>query len=277
MPYKDKRAVAATSRRSTRPPIAITPRQRLERFAEKWDPRYPMISAGSFDLTGSMIFTYDHPRRALWHLRLASQRRRTTNMGDKLVGRIGAVTLAICALGVATASADFSSGSYSHSSGACNSSVDPISLVLYGPGAYYSLARAKMESALNANRGPWSGNDGASQYANSHGYCTPMDGESYDSCGLCNRNHVRLNQTHHRDTLGRYETVGTPHYDQVVLCGGLPKHRAQSYVYTRNYIVGGMSYWYGVSYQNWGNTQAQWQCDGSWVANDGNVAWVNIG
>lgn len=186
---------------------------------------------------------------------------------------IVAVVFVAFAMSASSASADFNSGSYSHSSGACNSSVDPISLVLYGPGAYYSLARAKMESVLNVYRGPWSGDDSASQYANSHGFCTPMDGESYDSCDFCNRNHVRLNQTHHKDLKGRYETVGTPHYDQLVSCG----HRAQSYVYTRGYIVGGMSYRYGVSYQTWGNTQPQRQCDGSYVASDGQVAWVNIG
>jgi hypothetical protein len=92
-----------------------------------------------------------------------------------------------------------------------------------------------------------------------------MDGESYDACDICDRNHVRLNQTHHKDTLGRYETVGTPHFDQTVWCGAVRKHRAQSYLYTRNYIAGGMSYWYGVSYQNWGNTQPMRQCDGSYT------------
>lgn len=43
------------------------------------------------------------------------------------------------------------------------------------------------------------------------------------------------------------------------------------------YIVGGASYWYGVRYEYWGNTQAQQQCDGSWAASDGNVGWVNVG
>jgi hypothetical protein len=121
------------------------------------------------------------------------------------------------------------------------------------------------------------GDDGASQCGVSHGFCTPMDGESYDACDICDRNHVRLNQTHHKDTLGRYETVGTPHFDQTVWCGAVRKHRAQSYLYTRNYIAGGMSYWYGVSYQNWGNTQPMRQCDGSYTSSDGQVAWVNIG
>jgi hypothetical protein len=178
---------------------------------------------------------------------------------------------------VSPAAADFDSGHYSHSTSACNSSVDPITIVLYGPGAYYSLARSKLQQVLNVYRGPWTGNDGASQYANSHGFCTSLDGESYDACGGCDRHHLRYNQTHHRDTLNRYETVGTPHYDRVVWCGGVPKHRAESFSGTMYYIVGGMSYWYGVSYQNWGNTQAQRQCDGTWVSSDGNVGWVNIG
>lgn len=184
--------------------------------------------------------------------------------------------LAVAGAGATPASADFNTGQYSHSSGACDSSVDPITMVLYGYGARYSTARYRLEAVLNIYRGPWGGNDGASQYANSHGFCTSLDGESYDACGACNRNHTRYNQTHHQDTLGRYETVGTPHYDRVVWCG-VPKHRADNYSATMYYIVGGASYWYGVSYQYWGNTQAQRQCDGSWVSSDGNVGWVNVG
>lgn len=122
-----------------------------------------------------------------------------------MVVRRSRLTVAVVALGLIatlpqTASADFSSGSYSHSSGACNSSVDPISLVLYGYGAFYSAARARLQARLG-----WSGDDSATQYANSHGYCTNMDGESYSGCDYCSRMHVRYNQTHHKDTLNRYE------------------------------------------------------------------------
>lgn len=108
------------------------------------------------------------------------------------------------------AAADFSSGSYSHSSSACNSSVGPITHVIYGYTASYSIARAQQQASTG-----WSGDDSASQYANSHGYCTPMNGESYSACDTCNRDHERYNQTHHPDALGRYETVGTPHHDRV--------------------------------------------------------------
>jgi hypothetical protein len=69
--------------------------------------------------------------------------------------------------------ADFNTGDYSHSTANCsNDRVDPSSLVLYGPGAHYSLARSKMQQVLNVYRGPWNGDNNASQYGMSHGYCT---------------------------------------------------------------------------------------------------------
>lgn len=180
--------------------------------------------------------------------------------------------LASClALGaVDTARADFASSEYSLTSAECGGGtrVDPVTLVLYGYTAYYGQARAVVESKTG-----WAGDSDSSQYARSHMHCTRMDGESYSCGGLCERNHVRYNQTHHRDTKGRYETVGTPHYEIVRACG----HVVTSFVYARNYIVGRMSPPYATSYQVWGNTRNMYQCDGYPVSSDGHVAWVNIG
>lgn len=175
-------------------------------------------------------------------------------------------------LAASPAPAAFDSGRYSHSSSSCNSSVDPITLVLFGYTAYESHARSVLQSRMG-----WSGDASTSQYANSSGFCTPMDGESYSACDTCERNHVRLNQTHEKDTKGRYETVGTPHYDDLKWCGATPKHTTTTYVYTRNLIMGQMASWYGTSYHYWGNTQVQYQCDGSGVASDGQVGWIDIG
>jgi hypothetical protein len=81
-----------------------------------------------------------------------------------------------------------------------------VTLVLYGVNADRARARSLVERETG-----WGGDASADQYARSHGFCTPMDGESYSGCGACNRLHVRYNQTHHRDAVGRLETVGTPH------------------------------------------------------------------
>jgi hypothetical protein len=100
-----------------------------------------------------------------------------------------------------------------------------------------------------------------------------MDGESYSACDFCNRDHVRLNQTYHKDDLGRYETVGTPHRE-VLAC---PGHATRSFIAARNALLSAMNPPYGATYQHWGNNAVRYQCDGSGVASDGYVLWVNIG
>ena len=102
-----------------------------------------------------------------------------------------------------------------------------------------------------------------------------MDAESQNGPDISSRSHLRYNQVHHRDTLGRWETVGTPHYDLRVYCG----HRAQDFNYVKYYIAGAMydAGYTGVSYQFWGNTQLLWQCDSTAASSDGQVAWVYIG
>lgn len=171
--------------------------------------------------------------------------------------------------GGGAARADFSSGSFSYNSGSCSSHVDPISVVFYGYTAFYSQARADFQA-----RSGWGGNDdGAGQYGISHGYCTPMDGQSYSGCGSCDRYHMRYNQTHHVDTKGRYETVATPHYEVETGCG----HATRTFTGARTQVINIMSPAYSYSWQYWGNYEARPQCDGTSVANDGWVAWIDLG
>jgi hypothetical protein len=191
------------------------------------------------------------------------------------MGWVVAFVVGVVAIVPSAAQAAFDSGSYSHSSAACNSSIDPITHVIYGYTAFYALARAQQQASTG-----WSGDDSASQFANSSGFCTNLDGESYSACDVCNRDHERYNQTHEQDTLGRYETVGTPHHDRVVFpgCGVIPKHVAESFSGTRNTVMLAMSnHGFAYTWQWWGNTQPQHQCDGSWVSADGWVGWSNIG
>lgn len=107
-----------------------------------------------------------------------------------------------------------------------------------------------------------------------------MNGESYSACDTCNRDHERYNQTHHPDTLGRYETVGTPHHDRVTWpgCGLIPQHVGENYNGVRNNVLSAMrNRGFAYSWQYWGNTQPQRQCDGSYSSSDGWVGWSNIG
>lgn len=151
----------------------------------------------------------------------------------------------------------------------CTNHVDPIGLVWYGVNASDTRARSLVQSEMG-----WGGDSGSGgQYAISHGYCTVMDGQSYSACGTCDRNHVRFNQTHHNDTLGRREVVGTPHHEIWYPCG----HSVDSYNNAKYLIIGQMSYYWGVSYQYWGNTETELQCAGYRVGGDGQVGWINIG
>jgi hypothetical protein len=177
----------------------------------------------------------------------------------------------VCGLGAALASpasADFQSSEYSYPGGGCSGAIDPVTLVLYGANA----DRARARSLLQRETG-WGGDTNTDQYARSHGHCTPMDGESYTTPAPTNRSHVRYNQTHHRDTKGRLETVGTPHEEDIEFCG----HSVVSFISARNEITFAMNPPFGYSYQYWGNTAAMRQCDGRVASSDGYVVWINIG
>jgi hypothetical protein len=152
--------------------------------------------------------------------------------------------------------------------------------VIYGYTAFYSIARAQLQASTG-----WSGDNSTDQFANSAGadgvwHCTQMDCEVYSAAEYLNRYHERLNQTHEQDNLGRYETVGTPHHDTVTWpgCGAVPKHIADDFNGPRNIIMSAM-YTHGFAYtwQWWGNSQPQHQCNGSYTSADGWVGWSNIG
>jgi hypothetical protein len=152
----------------------------------------------------------------------------------------------------------------------CHGAIDPVSLVLYGPDAWYTRARRILEDETG-----WYGDDSANQAIGSHGICDPMDGESKTDCDVCSRNHVRLNKTYHRDLKNRWETLGTPHDEDFVL--SCPGHAVVSFNSARNRILNAMNPPYAYSYQYWGNTAVLRQCDGRGASSDGYVVWINIG
>jgi hypothetical protein len=186
-----------------------------------------------------------------------------------------AVASLLAAWSTGSAQSAFDSSVWSYKTSGCASGgipIDPISLVEYGYGAYYSQARARLE----ARTGFVGDNNAAGQWASSLGFCTTMNGQSFTAlatCSGCVRYHLRYNQTHEKDTLGRYETVGTPHFEQWRGCG----HVVTTFTGGRDYIVNQMSAWYSYSWQWWGNTSPRGQCDGTAVGSDGYTAWVNVG
>jgi hypothetical protein len=217
---------------------------------------------------------------------MVRKRERSDAMTSRPIKATAATILALAVVASAlavspAAGSSFDSGHYSYGHSNCSGydHVDPVTIVFYGYTAFYLQSRHIVQMYTG-----WSGDDSTGQYGLSHGVCTHMDGESYTNCPwylpLCDRYHIRYNQTHTLDAYGRYETVGTPHYDKVKLCyvryvGWVPKHVARDYTGVRNYIhtklSGYKSYW-----QWWGNTQPQKQCDGSYVSSDGYVLWQRV-
>jgi hypothetical protein len=191
-----------------------------------------------------------------------------------------AAVFAVCLTAVALAAAPgaraaFSSSHFSYGNSNCTNHVDPITIVFYGYTAFYLQSRNIVQIYTG-----WSGDNSTSQYASSHGVCSHMDGESYTKCSwplpICNRYHIRYNQARGLDSLGRYETVGTPHQDKVSWsCGVGPHHVARNYTGVRNYIHSKLR-GYKFYWQYWGNTERQKQCDGSYVSSDGWVLWQRV-
>jgi hypothetical protein len=127
----------------------------------------------------------------------------------------------------------------------------------------------------------WAGADGGDQWASSHGDCTLMERQSATGCGSCTRYHVRLNQTKHQDLNGRYETVGTPHYEEQTFCGhAVPPDRGSGSGFDlgRGHLKNDWIYAYGSgklwNVQNWGNTLPMLQCNDWAAASSGRVYWL---
>lgn len=183
-------------------------------------------------------------------------------------------------MAVEPAAAHFATTEYSRGSENCSSLdnlVDPVSLVFYGYGAYgetYGHSHRTFD-LLDAISG-WGDSDSSTQYAGSHSACTAMEREAANGCGDCTRYHIRLNQTHHQDLSGRFETVGTPHHEVERDCGhavppdGFNNGRGHvKYLWLLKYGESKLG-----NVQNWGNTRPMRQCDGQNAVSSGGVYWL---
>jgi hypothetical protein len=213
-------------------------------------------------------------------------RRRRSRLTRVESGLLAVAGVMVCIALAIPAQADFSSSHYSFNSSNCSTRVDPIGVVFYGYGAYagsYGHSRRTFD-LLNGMPG-WGDTSGGDQWASSHGVCTKMESEIATGCGSCTRYHIRLNQTHHQDTKGRFETVGTPHYEIKRDCGHAvpPDNPSTSnpdsgFDLGRGHVKADYLRSYGSAKlgdtQNWGNTATMRQCDGRYAGSSGRVYWL---
>lgn len=174
----------------------------------------------------------------------------------------------------------------------CANRVDPVGVVFIGA----TLGRYSGESHPHSHKTvdmindipDWNASSSGDQYASSHSVCTKMEYESGTNCGSCSRYHVRLNQTHHQDLNGRYETVGTPHWEVWFAsgtCHSVPGNNSgtpdpdSGFDLGRGHLKQNWLDYYGSDHlwdtQNWGNTQGMYQpCNGDVAASSGRVYWL---
>lgn len=206
--------------------------------------------------------------------------------------RVLTATVAIVGLvAPAPGHADFSTSDYSHAGSGCNNRVDPVTLVFIGVRKYsdthgHSWKTFDWINGMPDPQHDWKGVPGGTQYASSHSVCTPMERQSATADGGT-RYHIRLNQTHHQDTQGRWETVGTPHYEieapngcgHVVPPDSYTSGNGSGFVLGRGHVKNDWLSVFGSDElfrtDNWGNTEPQRQCNGWYAANaDGIVYWL---
>lgn len=86
------------------------------------------------------------------------------------------------------------------------------------------------------------------------------------------RHHMRYNQGNDWEPYWGTWTMGPTHYEEVSWCG----HASRSFDNSRSAVVNQFA-----TAHSWGwlwkdNRLASQQCDGSWVAGDGYIAWIDI-
>jgi hypothetical protein len=184
--------------------------------------------------------------------------------------------------GATSAEAHFSSSDFSHASGSgCAHKVDPVTIVFLGFSAYADTHGHSWRTwdLINGMPDPdhdWANTNASTQLASSHSVCTEMERQSATGCGTCTRYHIRLNQTHHPDLNGRYETVGTAHYEIDAGCGHVVPYNG--FDLGRGHVKNDWLSAYGSGKlwktENWGNSDMIRQCDGQFSGSSGQVYWL---
>ena len=198
--------------------------------------------------------------------------------------------LTAAALTAGSARADFNIGYYTHST--CTNwndpatRVDPINYVFFSWGTIDRVGNQVVYHGFQHGYS-WGDTGGDGQRFITHSTCYGQDGQRADAGVLSGRNHFRYKGVHYDPGLG-WTSIADAHHEDLVLCGGLPKHAVdannesggsgfnQGRANLTNNVFGGSSHMSG-SYTSWfGNTQLFRQCDGGYASSDGNVRMLPL-
>lgn len=105
-----------------------------------------------------------------------------------------------------------------------------------------------------------------------------QDSQAGSDCDLCSRYHLRYNEGNDWGgaSWGTW-TMAPGHYDQVVWCGWFWGHASTTFDGARNVVHNAfVNNGYTIGWINRGNNQASVQCNGTWVAGDGQYVWIDI-
>jgi hypothetical protein len=164
----------------------------------------------------------------------------------------------------------------------CGGKKDPSTFIFYGQTAHRS-------GSLNhfAFQTGWRGDGGSAQgFADAHPGCTDKQHWQRDSgCGVvplsaCYRYHIRGWQNYHYDSLGRWETVGTPHWEYLDWdCGAAyPKHHVPKDGFPAGRRRATRYFWdshHNYVYVRRGNDDYVKQCK-EYVHSDGLQTWLAV-
>ena len=212
-----------------------------------------------------------------------------------LVTWAGATAIAMSAglLLAPGSSAHFDSADYAFENSTCfdSTAIDPITVVFYGDRADSQNTRTHVVHHTN-----WTNTTGKKQWFLSEGFCTGDDGDQASGCGVCTRMHLRVNQTHDRDLQGRFETVGTPHDEDMMWfqcttgfqwpnckkpCHAVDENSPDGSGFTRGRREIASTFFAGGHQRvldNWANRRNFQQCDGQEAGNESGAVWyVGIG
>lgn len=197
------------------------------------------------------------------------------------------------------------SSKYMYDNVICTQPLDPITWVSYGDTAYAGTTRDHMiKHVINFG----TSNIESEKYFKDHNVCEQEHFSVADGDSASTRYHVRGHRQEERDGKNRWETVTTPHLEDVDFIGQFPPCHAVretsgsspgGYVLGRNRVEyffdlsnadhtdwhyngqtwsnqnGGDVGEFGLPQRlfNWGNTQPFRQCDGQYAYSDGAVRW----
>lgn len=205
-----------------------------------------------------------------------------------IVAAVVGMAATTATLRIATASAHFAPGHYSHSTDACTQSTNRVDPVM---DAFHEDATATKMRTHVEHHTLWTNQQGSPQVYKTHSNPTVCAENSTlsqraSACGSCDRYHIRFRQTYHSDATWGITSIGTPHQEDWITgqgCGITGGHavvypygfqNGRTVIY--NKMVAQGAHPFGGS-ATWGNTQSLKQCNDTWVSSlDGKVDFIMV-